>query len=75
MTTNIETHIVGQLLFYPQTLALLPRIKPEWFEDYLCRTVIKNMITNYYTNEPIDYLSVTKGMTKQQIIQVVEIGQ
>ena len=33
------------------------------------------MITNYYTNEPIDYLSVTKGMQRDEIVKVVEMGQ
>ena len=59
---NIEEHILGQLLFYPQTRALLPRMKESWFETSLHRQVIKRMIEKYFNNEPIDYMSLTEGM-------------
>ena len=47
---NIEEHILGQLLFYTQTRALLPRMKESWFETSLHRQVIKRMIEKYFNN-------------------------
>ena len=72
---NIEEHILGQLLFYPQTRALLPRIKESWFETRLHRQVIKRMIEKYFNNEPIDYMSLTEGMEHKDRITVIQIGQ
>jgi len=72
---EIEDYILGQLLFYPQTRALLPRINHKWFEKRLNREVIKRMIDAYYLNEPIDYMSLTKGMSNSDKKQVVFIGQ
>lgn len=70
-----EEYVLGQLLFYPETRALLPRMKAEWFENRLYRQVVKTMITNYHANEPIDYMTVTVGMTKQERIHIIEVGQ
>lgn len=72
---EIEDYILGQLLFYPQTRALLPRINHQWFEKRLNREVIKRMIDAYYLNEPIDYMSLTKGMSNSDKKEVVFIGQ
>ena len=72
---NIEEHILGQLLFYPQTRALLPRMKESWFETSLHRQVIKRMIEKYFNNEPIDYMSLTEGMEHKQRVEVIRIGQ
>ena len=62
---ELEDYILGQLLFYEQTRALLPRIKHQWFEQRLHREVIQRMSVAYYGNEPIDYISLTKGMTHE----------
>lgn len=72
---DVEDYILGQLLFYEQTRALLPRIKPVWFDKKLNRTVIERMVEKYYLNEPIDYLSLTQGMSHKDRVQVIEIGQ
>lgn len=72
---DIEDYILGQLLFYEQTRALLPRIKHQWFNKPLHREVIKRMTVAYYSNEPIDYMSLTKGMKHKDRIEVVTIGQ
>lgn len=75
MTEQIEEYVLGQLLFYPQTRAFLPRINAEWFETPLYRKAVKNMITNYHSNEPVDYITTTVGMTQKDRIKIVEIGQ
>jgi replicative DNA helicase len=75
MTEQIEEYVLGQLLFYPQTRAFLPRINAEWFETALYRKAVKNMITNYHSNEPVDYITTTVGMTQKDRIKIVEIGQ
>lgn len=72
---EIEDYILGQLLFYEQTRALLPRIKHQWFEQPLHREVIQRMTVAYYGNDPIDYMSLTKGMTTADRMAVVSIGQ
>jgi len=72
---EIEDYILGQLLFYEQTRALLPRIKHQWFTQPLHREVIKRMMSAYYANEPIDYMSLTKGMTNKDRMTVITIGQ
>jgi replicative DNA helicase len=75
MTNDIEEYVLGQLLFYPQTRALLPRMKADWFETLLYRKAIRNMITNYHANEPVDYITTTEGMTGKERVQIIEIGQ
>jgi replicative DNA helicase len=75
ITNNLEEYILGQLLFYEQTRALLPRIKPAWFTNKLHRTVVERMCKQYFENEPIDYMSLTKGMTTAQRYEIVRIGQ
>lgn len=75
MTNDIEEYVLGQLLFYPQTRALLPRMKADWFETLLIRKAMRNMITNYHSNEPVDYITTTEGMTPKERIQIIEIGQ
>lgn len=72
---EIEEYIVGQLLFYEQTRVLLPRIKKAWFENELMREVVDRMMIAYYNNEPIDYMSLTKGMTPMDRIKVIDVGQ
>ena len=44
---ELEDYILGQLLFYEQTRALLPRIKHQWFEQPLHREVIQRMSVAY----------------------------
>lgn len=73
--SEIEEYIVGQLLFYEQTRALLPRIKPLWFENPLMRKVVEVMTEKYYCNEPIDYMSLTIGMNHAERMKVVSVGQ
>jgi replicative DNA helicase len=75
MTKHIEEYVLGQLLFYPQTRALLPRINAEWFETTLYRKAMKNMITNYHVNEPVDYITTTEGMNPKDRMKIIEIGQ
>jgi len=72
---NLEEYILGQLLFYEQTRALLPRIKPAWFANKLNRTVVDRMIKKYFENEPIDYMSLTEGMSHDDRVKVIFIGQ
>ncbi len=72
---ELEDYILGQLLFYEQTRALLPRIKHQWFEQPLHREVIQRMSVAYYGNEAIDYMSLTKGMNNDDRMRVIFIGQ
>lgn len=75
MTSYIEEYVLGQLLFYPETRALLPKMKAEWFEIPLYRKAIRTMIANYHANEPIDYMTTTVGMEKADKFKIIEIGQ
>ncbi len=59
-------------LYYEQTRALLPRIKPAWFANKLNRTVVDRMIKKYFENEPIDYMSLTEGMSDEDWAACVE---
>ncbi len=72
---DLEEYIVGQLIFYEHTRALLSSIKLVWFEDKLMRSVVDRMMIAYYNNEPIDYMSLTKGMSNTERIRVVNVGQ
>lgn len=72
---ELENYVLGQFLFYEQTRALLPRVKPLWFTNELHRTVIEKMIGKYFNNDPIDYISLTDGMTSQRRMEVIMIGQ
>lgn len=74
MNDNIEDYILGQLLYYTHTQALLPRIKPNWFESPLHRNIIEKMIEKYFNNDPIDYHSLSKGLTREQIAWMVRVG-
>jgi replicative DNA helicase len=75
MTEHIEEYVLGQLLFYPQTRGLLPKMKADWFETRLYKKVIETMITNYHMNEPIDYMSLTMGMERKDQMKIIQIGQ
>jgi len=74
MNDNIEDYILGQLLYYTHTQALLPRIKPNWFESPLHKHIIEKMIEKYFNNDPIDYLSLSKGLTREQVQWMVRVG-
>ena len=74
MNDNIEDYILGQLLYYPQAQALLPRIKPNWFEGILHKHIVEQMIEKYFNNDPIDYMSLSKGLTREQTTKYELMG-
>jgi replicative DNA helicase len=75
MTNELEEYIIGQLLYYEQTRALLPRIKPVWFETKLYQRVIDFMMDRYIQNEPIDYVCLVGKFERTEVQHLVKIGQ
>jgi replicative DNA helicase len=75
MTNELEDYIIGQLLFYDQTRAMLPRIKSQWFEDNLNKRIVESMLEMYINNDEIDVLTLGKKFSRAEMVTIVKLTQ
>jgi replicative DNA helicase len=75
MTQELEDYIIGQLLFYDQTRAMLPRIKSQWFEDNLNKRIVESMLEMYINNDEIDVLTLGKKFSRAEMVTIVKLTQ
>ena len=73
MNDNIEDYILGQLLYYPQAQALLPRIKPNWFEGILHKHIVECSTTAAWlsltsSKAKLDWLSLRRQLYVLRLI-------
>lgn len=75
MTKEAEEYILGQLLYFDQTRAMLPRIKSVWFEQPLYKRIIDEMMEMYINNDAIDFVTLGKKFNRAEMVTIVQLTQ
>lgn len=72
---NIERLIVSHILYHNDKRHYLPNINLNWFEDSLCKKVIRVITEMYFNNEPIDYITLIPHFERKELVEVVSLQQ
>lgn len=70
-----ERLIISNILYHNDKRHYLPRINMNWFEDNLCKKVVRVITQMYLNNEAIDYLTLIPHFERQELIDVITLQQ
>jgi len=72
---DTETHIISQLLFYPEFHHQLPKVKPQWFKKPLHQKLINVMTALYLDGTPFEIIRLSKALKGAELIETLTIQQ
>jgi replicative DNA helicase len=72
---DTETHIISQLLFYPEFHHQLPKVKPQWFKKPLHQKLINVMTALYLEGTPFEIIRLSKALKGAELIETLTIQQ
>lgn len=72
---DTETHIISQLLFYPEFHHQLPKVKPQWFTKPLHQKLINFMTALYLEGTPFELIRLSKALKGAELIETLTIQQ
>jgi len=70
-----ETHIISQLLFYPEFHHQLPKVKPQWFKSPLHQKLINVMTAFYLEGTPFELMRLSKALKTSEMMEALTIQQ
>lgn len=73
--TNNEDYILGQIMFYESLQWQLPKLNPEWFENPLNQTLVRELTKSYLENHGANAQALIGKIPSSELVRAVQLQQ